>query len=379
MGDAAELVVNGGKLSGWKAVEVEQSLDTIAGHFALVAAGPEAWPIPEGADCEVRLGGETVITGNLDRLAVEWGPGEHDVRCEGRDRTADLVDCSAVDLPAEFLDIELDVLVAQIAGAYGIELVVGPGVDIGAPFARFAIQPSETAFEAIDRATRLRAVLATSDGLGRLLFIRPGLDRAEVALVGSEFGGNVFQGSLDYDQTARYRRYIVEGTRPGSDLVFADECVELDGVAHDLAIRAPRTLKIKAEGSVDLEVAQRRATWEAVVRAARSSYVTARVPGWRQHPGGALWRPGLTVSCRLPKLRTEGDRIIAGVRFVKSARGQYTLLVLARVNAYLLQPDVTGKKGEPAFGSDLGDGSEEIDEDEEPEEEEPEPDEGDSP
>ena len=70
----------------------------------------------------------------------------------GRDRTGDLVDCSAATMPGEWQNELLDRIVQSLIDPFGISVTVD--TDIGEPFRKFRIDEGETVFEAIDRACR---------------------------------------------------------------------------------------------------------------------------------------------------------------------------------------------------------------------------------
>lgn len=313
------LKVEGQRLTGWTALELTRSLEAVAGSFSLEVSDRDGFPVPEGAALELFLEGQALVTGFADVVRPRFDPRSRSVTVQGRDKTADLVDCVPVDAEAEFSDLTLDGLAHELARPFGIEVVVAG--DPGAPFPRFALQPGETAFEALERAGRLRGVLLTTDGLGRLVLENPGIARAEVALVeGTKSSpGNVIAGTGGFNRSERFRRYVVKGSRPGSDLIFGDE-LQSEAEAFDDAVRKSRSTLILAEASIDQETAQRRAEWEATVRRARGSALQLVVQGWRQKPGGALWRPNTIARVVSPTLRVDRELLISATRFRLDAR-----------------------------------------------------------
>ena len=335
------LKVDGRRLTAWEGFSLSRSLQAVAGAFALEASDRAGFPVPEGARVQLEVEGEPALDGWVDAVRPRFDARERRVAIVGRDRTADLVDCSIVDTPAEFLGLTLDALAAELVRPFGIEVASTAaalsGSGLGAPFERFAIQPGETVFEALERAARFRGALLTTDGSGRLVLDVPAARRAAVELVE---GRNVKSGSGAYDRSGRFRRYLVQGQRSGSDLVFADGC-RSDGEAFDDAIRANRSTLILAEGWTDLASAQRRAEWEATVRRARGSAVSITVQGWRQAPGGELWSPNSVVRVRCPSLRLDRDLLISGTRLSLDPRaGSIAELELVHPEAFTPQPDL---------------------------------------
>lgn len=330
------LKVDGRRLTAWEGFELVRSIQAVAGAFSLETSDRTGFPVPEGARVQLEVEGEPALDGWVDGVRPRFDALERRVSIVGRDRTADLVDCSVVDTAAEFLGLTLDGLAAELAAPFKVAVLTT--ADVGAPFERFAVQPGETVFEALERAARFRGLLLTTDGQGRLVLEAPAARRATVELVE---GANVKAGSGVYDRSSRFRRYLVQGQRSGSDLLFGDGC-RSDGEAFDDAVRSSRALLILAEGWVDLDSAQRRAEWEATVRRARGSAVSLKVQGWRQGPAGALWSPNSLVRVRCPSLRLDRDLLISGVRLSLDPRaGSSSELELVHPEAFTPQPDLT--------------------------------------
>jgi prophage tail gpP-like protein len=345
-----ELRVDGQKLTGWESVELVRSLEAVAGAFRLEVSDRDAFPIPEGAACELLLDGETMLTGWIDAIRPSFDARSRSVTVAGRDKTADLVDCSPLDSEQEFEGLRIDALARELVQPFGIAVSAQKALgDFGEPFERFAIQPGETCFEALDRAARLRGVLLTTDGLGRLVLEDPGLSRAEVALIE---GLNILAGSGTFNRSGRYYRYVVRGQQAGSDLLYGEEC-STEAEAFDLSIRQARGLLIIAETSVDIETAQRRVEWEAAVRRARGSALSVTVQGWRQRAGGKLWKPNQIARVQSKTLRIDRDLLVASTRFRLDARnGSTTELELMPVDAFTPQPMI---EAEDQFGADVED------------------------
>jgi len=346
-----QLLVAGIELSGWEEVEVTRSLEAIAGSFSLRASSPSGWPVEPQSPCEVLMDGDTVITGFVDGVRVSLAPKQHDIEITGRDKAGDLVDCSATNEPGQWDDIDLYNLVAQLCDPFLITVV--QDVDVGDNFASFALQPGESVHEAIERACRLRAVLATSDGLGRVILTRAKQDGTAVDLV---YGQNLEGVSLSIDDSGRYRNYIVRGQQQGADVDDPGEAAGAEGTASDEGARAGRTLIVIAEGQVDDSQAAQRAAWEATVRAARSRPVSAVVTGWRQTPGGPLWQPNQLVNIHVPLMRLDMEMLVVSTRMRRAPSGGTTTeLGLVRPDAYLPERIPTSEDDPGAQGSDLAD------------------------
>ena len=101
------LHIGGRQHVGWTEATVTRSLDTISGAFtvSLSERDPgETRPrfIRPGDDCRVSLEGDTVISGWVDAVTVDYSATSHTIAVRGRDATGDLVDCSAATEPGEW-------------------------------------------------------------------------------------------------------------------------------------------------------------------------------------------------------------------------------------------------------------------------------------
>lgn len=323
---------------GWKSVRVERSIDAVAGGFSIGMADPRnprilvpkevlGWPIAPGDGCRVLIGDDVVIDGWIDETAPAISADSHDLSVSGRDRTGDLVDCSADHSPDEW-NAPLDQIAAILCRPFGIQVSVA-GVDLGAPFAPFKLQPEETAFGAIERMCRMRAVLPMSDGAGGLLLTRAGAARAASAIVEGE---NLLWAKATYSMKERYSRVTVKGERGKAS-------------ATDPMVARHRPLIVLAEQEDDGVPSEARARWETTVRAGRAGKVTVAVQGWRQ-ADGSLWPLNAEAAVHIPTLDLSGRLLIAARRLVLDEGGRVTELDLVRRDAYDLLPELPkGKKG----------------------------------
>lgn len=333
--DAVTLTVDGAVYGGWKEISISRSIETVAGAFELSVS--ERWPgqagrraIAAGASARVAIGGETVIAGYVDDVEVSHDAESHEVTIRGRDATGDLVDCSAPDEPGEWSGLTLDRIAAAIAGPFGI--AVSAAADPGEPFGTFAVQPGETAFEAIERACRMRALLPLSDGKGGLVLTRAGAAHTGVTLTPE----TIVSARATYTTRDRHGRYVCKGDSGDFVSWGGDSGADARGEATDPGIRRHRPLTVIAEDLAEGISYRDRALWEANIRAARARRLTIALAGWRQ--SGKLWRPNWLVRVENPALGVEADMLIAGVSFSLGNRGSRTELSLVGRHAFDLLP-----------------------------------------
>lgn len=351
--DEVTVECNGKTLRNWLSLSIGRRLDAVAGTFQLSTRHVEPWPIKRGSSVRIYFGDELALTGIVDNVRATIDANSAPIEVSGRDRTGDLVDCSAPESPTQFFAVSLAEIAEHVAAPLGIEVV---DEYLAAPlFEDFRIGPDEKAFSAIERGCRLRSLVAHSDELGRLVLARPGQDAAAAQL---EYGVNVLAASFEGSDADRFRFYVVKGQQPGSDNSWGAAVAAIRAEAVDGAIERNRRLTVVAESAVDQASADAYARWLATVRAARSATLSVQLASWRQTPGGPLWRINQTVPVFIPRWRLNGaPLLINAVRFQFPSRR--CTLELVRADAYSPEP-IVDKAGDPF--NDWADDSQEPDE-----------------
>lgn len=351
--DDMELLVNGQVYAGWTSLGVTRAMDAASGAFTLslterwegkegAAAQLEPWPILPGDECAVRLGGTPLIVGYVDIFRPSFTATDHTINIQGRDKTSDLIDCSAVHTPDEWKNLNLLQFAQVLAKPFGIKVTAD--VDVGERFALLKLQQGETAFEAIERYARQRKALLMPDGTGNLLITRAGRQRASVGLVQGE-NLKVCSGSIDHSQ--RFSSYMVKAQAAYSTDSDGEAEAHIEGSVTDSGVTRYRPLLVVAETGGTGSSVQERATWEANSRLGKSTSASIEVQGWRQKPGGALWLPNMLVAVRSPWLRLDGEMMIRQATFERGDGGTTTKLDIVSPQAYASEPPDSrkGKKG----------------------------------
>lgn len=344
-----ELTVKGLAYGGWKSIEVTRSIEKISGQFALAvserwAGQDQPWPIYDGDECEVTVRGQTIITGYVDNRTIDFDARSHSFRVSGRDKTGDLVDCSAwVDggKTWQFTNQPVDRIVAALAKPMGIAVRFASGVRAPKPQAIFSIEPGETAFAAIDRICKLSALLPVSDGLGGLVLTRAGAGGAAADLV---LGQNLLAASMSADHTGRFRTYIGGGQHAGSDFFNGEQAAAVRGTATDEAARAGRLMFLRPDGNVNGASMKERTAWEAIVRAARSTTFLCTVQDWSQSPAGDLWPINALTRLQVGFFETDTELLITEASYsLDDSGGTRTRLTLMREDAFKPDPNAIVK------------------------------------
>ena len=330
------LNVNGQNYRGWQQIHVRRSIEQLTGRFDLTvsdrwAIDAQPWTITMGDACTLTLDGERVISGYVDDTLPQFDAQQHQIQVIGRDKTADLVDCSAVWKTGQWNERTLLQIATDLATPFG--LTVSASADVGAPFKSFTLAQGESGFEAIERAARMRGLLLTSDADGNLMLGRAGTERVATALVQ---GKNIKAARGRFSLRDRYSDYRVKGSQPADNWTSAEQAAApVSEPICDPAVGRHRPLVIIAESAGDNAALTERAIWEAAVRMGRSARAVVTVSGW-SHTAG-LWQPNRIVPVDCPYLGLQGDMLIAAVDYDRDQDGTRAELELVRPEAFELR------------------------------------------
>jgi prophage tail gpP-like protein len=327
------MFVNGTIYTGWVSVRISRSISAVAGSFELVVANnwtskKKGWIISPLDECVIKIDGEPVITGYVDKISSSFDGSSRSITISGRDKTADLVDCSYVG-PASLDRITLFTLIQTVIKPFGLTFM--SEVLLGTKVEDFKAQQGETAFAFLERIMRLRGLLLSSDVHGNLVVSQIGLKRATSAI---HEGFNALSCSFDLDATNRFSEYIVKGQSAGSEEWEPQQTNEVQEKYTDPEVKRYRPTIIVAEGSVDPSLAGDRAEWEGINRAAKSSSLKVKIRGWKKEDG-TLWVPNEIVNFESEYFGFKLDLLISAITYSQSSDGgTESELTLERKDAY---------------------------------------------
>lgn len=333
MADEVRLAIGGREYGGWKTVSIDRDIDAMADAFELTVTDQwpgqwERWEIEAGTSATLTVGGDTLITGYVDRLESKLASNARAISIAGRSRAGDLVDCAAVHKPGSWKGRTIEQIAAELVKPFG--LTVTARADTGAALKDFALQPGETVAEALARMIRMRAVLIVSTPAGDIEIVTPESGRR----VGAIWQGqDILELSASHDVRDRFSEYLVKGQAKGDDKSSGKTVSAVRASSRDPAVGRYRPLIVVAEEQADIASARKRAAWEATVRAARAQELEVSVVGWRDK-AGALWRPIDRVEVIAPAAWISAELMIAGVRLELSDAGRTSTFRLVRPQAY---------------------------------------------
>ncbi len=337
------LTIDGRTHAGWEDVRISRAIDALTGSFTLSLSrrertADEPRTIAAGAACAVAIDGETVISGWIDRVSPQKNANDFRLSVSGRDRAADLVDCSAIAKPGSWRNTPMETIVRALVAPFGLTVhVIAP---TGGPIRRFAIQQGETVQAAIERLCRFRALLVFSRADGSIEIGTPATGASVCTLTD---GVNTLEVNADHDVSERYASYHVKGQSAGDDDANGRAVAQVKASATDSAVARYRPLLLVAEEQADKAGLEKRAKWEANVRAARGQTVYVTVQGWRD-PKGGIWAPNVRIDLSAPDVYVEATMLVIAAELRRSNdEGTVARLTLQRPEAWQQLAEPEGK------------------------------------
>lgn len=334
MQDRIELRANGKVYDFGKEVVINRSLDAISSSFSLtLTQDPKktSFDFKPGDSCQVLMGDESLVSGYIDSKSIQFDAYSRSLTVQGRDRTGQLVDCSALRNPPTWQNVKFEKIASDLIKSFSIQIHIE--ADTGSTFAAWHIEPGETVFECLERAARLRGLILIPNGKGELVVTKP--KRAAVTFQLKE-GENILSASLLEDVKQCYSEYRIQSHVSGNLAYQTETASIITARANDSLEKRHRPLVVSAEGVGNSSSAKKRAEWERQVRRARSKKIEVIVSGW--HVNEKPWSLGNQVALNSPSLEVNSTFIISSLRFELSEQGRKTFLQLEDADAYSLDP-----------------------------------------
>jgi prophage tail gpP-like protein len=325
------LSVNGDSYEGFESGSVQLTMEEAANSFQVeyVADGRAigARVVFPGDECVLSLDDDVVIEGYVDTVDDEDQADTLRLRAAGRSRAADLIDCAAVASPGSWINMPIDVIASDLCDDFGIGCYIDG--DPGAPFASFAIQKGESAFDALSRAAIKRGFYIYSVA-GDVVLSRAGSTRTTTVL---ERGKNLISSARSDSWYSRFSEYIFRGQARATDGRWGKSAAHLKSVVTDPAITRFRPTIVQAEAHDGIDLLTR-ATLERNQRAGQGERILCVVDGWLTDEGKA-WRPNTLARFKNPVLGVDATLLVVVARFRLGAKQpKETELELTRPEAF---------------------------------------------
>jgi len=347
------LEIEGTEFTGFQEATLSKSFDSASAQFTATISStlPIENPIKVGNSVRVLVDGFIALTGFVDRLDSDFSSDDHTITVRGRDKTADLIDSTISEDISVSTPTTLTKLAKQVISNIGSDIEVVSYI----PDETFDIddnltaQTGESAFDFIEGYCRKLQVIATTDGLGRLIFTRASsTNKAAVMLINQKDGtqNNVLRGSFYVDHSQRYHTYTIlsQGNAIGEinldlDLASPADMANRSFTVTDTEIRSSRVFNKNSEKSANQDQCEAECKWNTNIKRARSFAYTATVAGHVMSPNTDIWRTNVVVHviddfADLPSAYL----LISDLTFNYSEEGSTTDITCVTSDAFTLQP-----------------------------------------
>lgn len=310
-----EVIAAGNVYSNWDRVRVLRSIAAIAHTFEVTAidtvgeVGKGLRPLKPGVSVQIKIDGEQVMNGYVDDRVPDYDGNDFKVTISGRNKTGDLVDCSAIHKSGEFKKRNLQKIADDLCSAFGIKVVAETAV--GASFDRFALNESESVFQALQRAASQRGVFLTSNKDGDLVITKAGTTRVSTRLV---LGENIIKVSGRDSWAQRFSEYTVKG-QSGATTLSATSTKPVEQTAIDAVIARYRPTIAMSVAETDLGRLKKYANWQRNIGLGQSQRFNVTVSDWSNDDG--LWTENTIVTLRDPFfLGVDQEFLIESVEYI---------------------------------------------------------------
>lgn len=335
--DDVTLTVGCSRIAGWTTIRVTRGMERIPADFdiGLTERYPSTTDVTlrEGDPCVLGIGGDTVITGYVDRVTEQVDAHNHMLSIAGRGKCEDLVDCAAQFDSFQFQQMMTADIAIALSRPFGIAVkALSPGI----LHPQVCLNVGESPYQVIDRLCKLAQLLCYEDADGDLV-IAP-LSTDEVA-GGFALGVNVERASYTRDMSQRFSEYRVYLVGTGLFTDAGQQPLAEYAVVDDMMPRYRPKALIAETGDAGASVAKAHALWECNRRIGRGNVVTVTTPGWRDGVG-ILYSPNTLAALSMPQIKLiDGQKFTIGeVTYRRDMSGSACDLTLMLPQAFQPEP-----------------------------------------
>jgi prophage tail gpP-like protein len=348
--EAASLLIGGQAHATWEAYEIDSDLLIPADAWQFtVAAQQRALPatVKAGAEIQVRIGTDLVLTGRIDNIKHSIRKGSHTFQLSGRDLAAQLVDCSAPIFVRKMSTLRE--IITSIVRPLGINKIRLQTTATGAVREKINVEPGDTAWEVLRNAAEAEGLWPWFDPDGTLVVGGPDYSAAPVAVLWCHASGsNVESISSDENIAERFSDITVLGQTHATKAEGGKH--NLKGQAKDTSISWSRP-KIVVDHETDTtQLCEERAAKLMGDSRLKGFELQVTVKGHRIYapgePGdGLLWQPGQRVRVASDLLGIDAVYFLMGRKFLRSrGYGTTTELTLKEDGVWVVEAHPHKKK-----------------------------------
>ena len=341
---ALYLKINGQPYTHFTSASVSASIATVSRGFSFVSTADEGnnFPIKVGDEVEITADGVKILAGYVENLDISYDANNHSIQVGGRSKMADLID-SSVPTQFEVTGTTLEAIAKSLLSAIGIDgKVINQAGDIKSFSGNItSAQVGEIAFSFLEKYSRKRQVLLTTDGDDGLVFARTGTTKAPISLknVNGAADNNILRSNLRIDSAKRFYRYKIKAQANPLAFLFAESAESTsnkEGEAFDKDIRESRKLELNSETSTESFTAGQRALWEKNIRIGSAFYYQAKVVG--NSFDGSILLPNTLIRVVDDFAQIDATLLIKNVQYDFDAfSGSTTDLTMIKRESYTLE------------------------------------------
>lgn len=325
MSEVVGLSINGSLWNEWSHVALTKHLDGIS-QLELTSiwdpsrADMRAAFSPylyQSVDCLVA--GEQHFAGHIVTPAPSQDPKQASIEIAAYSRSGPLQDCK---VPPEFFPLEfnkqkLDAIAAKIAQAMGVDVYVD--ADVGAPFERAALKPTDSPWTFLTDLAKQRGVLLGDDAGGDLV-IRA-VDPAKAAVATFEHG---LPPMSEISWSGNGQNYFSEHTALASSKLGAKGG---KNTVSNPWLDTPRRADVFTADKSEKGDLPRAAQAKFARTLAAAGSWSIKVPTWRDGDG-KLWTPGDFVHVKAPHvfIYEQSKLLIRTAKLVQSKADEFGVL-----------------------------------------------------
>ncbi|MBS0039361.1 phage tail protein, partial [Neisseria sp. Marseille-Q1983] len=342
------LMINGKTHGQWTNYDIVSDLLTPADDFSVTLGRPvDAVPtaVKEGDKVEVRVGGDTVLSGRIDRVHTTTEKGNKTLTIQGRDDAGILLDCSAPLFNAQ--DMDLNQIIEKIVKPLGLSKIRIDAAKTNKTH-KVQIEPGSRAWDALTQYAEANGVWPWMEPDGTLVVGGPDYTAAPVAgliLRVSGDNNNIKRLEVNRDMAARYSEVtVLAQSHSGKHNIKA--------TAKDESVKLHRPL-IVTEPDIDSQAqAERKAKKRLADSRLEGLTITAVVQGHRTDDG-TLWQPGQRINVLSEPDGIDSVYFLMARTFVGGrGQGTETVLTLKEDGAWVLDADPPKKSGKTKMPSE---------------------------
>jgi prophage tail gpP-like protein len=337
--------INGKSFEGWHSVTVSKSIEDFVGSFSIKLSRSLNldFPIKQRSACVIRIEGEPVITGFVEKIEVDTAVDKDDITVSGRDRTADIND-STIILPSLTPPFTLETVAKKTLDLLGIPNIKIINNIILTPFAQQDgnIDPGGTAFDFIETYAKKKQVLLTTDGFGNIVFTRASKDKLNTVLtLDRDAEPSILNSKVTYDDTKRFNLYeAVSQAQTGGNYFDTvtqtpQQITNIGAKAFDNEIRRGRVYTFVPKGTTVKVDIKEKVKWEMNFRRAQSFIYSCIVQGFKPKNDNDIWRFNKLITVKDDFCQLNGIFLITSVQYTYSLNeGSKTSLKIMNQDAF---------------------------------------------